>query len=98
MNSALSPWPRRVALFYTALVFFTWILALGASSFSSDLELWPFAVALPWSLLLLSSSHVGLFVVFLAGLFNAGLMYLMLGGWRRLGIVRRRMPLLPPAA
>jgi len=98
MISALSPWPRRAAFLYAALVFLGWILALGASPFSTGLELWPFAVALPWSLLLLHSGPFGLFVVFLAGLVNAGLLYLVLGGWRRIGHLRRRGSLLPPAA
>ena len=96
MASPLSPWPRRVAFLYVALVFLVWILALGTLPYSLGFELLPYVVALPWSLLLLHSGSSWLFVVFLAGLLNAALLYLVLGGWRRVGPIRPRMPLLPP--
>ena len=98
MNRSLSSWPRRMALAYIGLVFLTWALALSSGAFTDRLQTWPIIVALPWSLILLEGGPAGLFGIFLAGLLNAGLLYLFLRGWARRSTARHRPLLLPPAA
>ncbi len=98
MSLSLSPWPRRVALAYFGLVVLTWALALSSMPFSDRMQTWPIIVALPWSLILLEGGAAGLFGIFLAGLLNGGLLYLLLRGWARRSTARHRPLLLPPAA
>ena len=98
MDRSLSPWPRRIALAYIGLVFLTWALALISSPFSDRVQTWPIIVALPWSLILFLGPAAALFGIFLAGLLNAGLLYLLLRGWARRSTARHRPLMLPPAA
>ena len=99
MNFPLSPWPRRVALAYMGLVVLTWVLALSSGPFSDRMQTWPIIVALPWSLILfLDGPAAALFGIFLAGLMNGGLLYLLLRSWARRSTARHRPLLLPPAA
>ena len=98
MNRSLSPWPRRVALAYIGLVFLTWTLALSSNAFTERVQTWPMIVALPWSLILFLGPLGALFGIFLAGLLNAGLLYLFLRDWATRSTARNRTLLLPPAA
>ena len=98
MNRSLSPWPRRMALAYIGLVFLSWALALSSSPFTERVQTWPIILALPWSLILFLGPLGALFGIFLAGLLNAGLLYLFLRGWARRSTTRHRPLLLPPAA
>ena len=97
MNRSLSPWPRRMALAYIGLVFVTWALALSSNAFTERVQTWPLIVALPWSLILFLGPFGALVGIFVAGLLNAGLLYLFLRGWARRSTARHRL-LLPPAA
>lgn len=91
-------WPRSIALVHAALVLVSWILALLLPS-TGAIENLPIIVALPWSLLFLSGGpFFGLFALFWAGLLNSVLLYIALGGWRRIARVGRPRLLLPPAA
>jgi hypothetical protein len=90
--------PRRVALLYVALVFAVWVAALLPGPLSGISQTWPIIVGLPWSLIAFVVGPAGLFLMFLAGIGNAGLLYVILSGWRRLTQGRRRQLLLPPAA
>jgi hypothetical protein len=98
MNRSLSPWPRRLALAYIGFVGLTWVLALSSTPFTDRVQTWPVIVALPWSLLLFLGPLGALFGVFLAGLLNAGLLYLFLRGWAGRSTAHDRPLLLPPAA
>ena len=84
--------PRRVALAYVGIVFFSWVLALWPST-SSTVQALPLIVALPWSLLLLEGGSMPLVALFLAGILNAWILY---------RVLRARRPasrlLLPPAS
>jgi len=95
MTLTPSNWPRRISLAYIGLVFLAWVMALAPSPFSNAAQVWPIIVALPWSLFLLAEGS--LFGIFIAGLLNAALLYILLAGWRRPFPARRRL-LLPPAA
>jgi hypothetical protein len=77
----------------------SWVLAIGVSSFPTDGELAPIALALPWSLFLFNSGGgpLVLFAIFVSGMVNAGIIYLVAGGWRRVASLRRGPFLLPPA-
>jgi hypothetical protein len=101
MRSLPSISPRQAAFLYIALVFTVWIIALLPGPLSSISQTWPIIVALPWSLIFLQngffSGSLWLFLTFLAGILNAGVLYVALRGWRRL-TQRRRQLLLPPAA
>ena len=97
MDTAPSPWPRRTALAYVALVLLCWVVVIAAP-FWHGAEALVVAVGLPWSILLLDLGALGLFSFFLAGLVNAGVLYLLLGGWRRVAMLRGRWSSLPPAA
>lgn len=91
-------WPRRVALVHAALVLASWILALALPS-AGPIENLPIIVALPWSLLFLDGGpFFGLFALFVAGLLNSGLLYIALGGWRRVAQLPKRRLLLPPGS
>jgi hypothetical protein len=98
MNRSLSPWPRRMALAYIGLVVLTWALALSSSPFTDRMQTWPIIVALPWSLILFLGAPAALFGIFLAGLLNAGLLYVFLRGWAKRSTAPHRPLLLPPAA
>ena len=98
MRSLPSLSPGRAALLYVALVFAAWVIALLPGPLSAISQTWPIILALPWSLILLGAGFLGLFLIFLAGVGNALLLYMVLSGWRRLTRVRRRRLLLPPAA
>ena len=93
-----SPWPRRLGLAYAILVFMSWVLAIAVPSFPNDGELVPIALALPWSLFLFNSGggSLALFAIFTGGMLNAGIIYLIAGGWRRVAALRRGPFLLPP--
>jgi hypothetical protein len=97
MNSALSPWPRRAAFAYVTLVFLVWVVAI-AFQFWKGAEVLVVAIGLPWSILPLGGGPFALFGLFLTGIFNAAVLYLLLGGWRRVPLLRRRKLTLPPAA
>ena len=98
MRSLPSLSPGRAALLYAALVFAAWVVALLPGPLSAISQTWPIILALPWSLILLGAGFLGLFLIFLAGIGNALLLYGLLGGWRRFTRARRRQLLLPPAA
>ena len=102
MESQLGPWPRRIALLYATLVFAVWTLAITADPLASHVQDWVFVVGLPWSLLLLGgralTSPLGLVLLFMTGILNARLLYLMAARRRYRPPSRRETPLLPPAA
>ena len=97
MSLSQSPWPRRVTLAYVGLVFFSWVLALWPSSGSDAFQTLPILVSLPWSLILLGAGTLALPGLFLAGLLNASILYILLRGQRQ-RLVSNKLPLqLPPA-
>jgi hypothetical protein len=98
MSSLPSLSPGRATLLYVALVFAAWVTALLPGPLSAISQTWPIILALPWSLIFLGAGSLGLFMIFLAGIGNGLVLYVVLGGWRRLTRVRRRQLLLPPAA
>jgi hypothetical protein len=98
MSSLPSLSPGRAALLYVALAIAAWVIALLPGPLSAISQTWPIILALPWSLILLGAGDLGLFMIFLAGIGNGLLLYVVLGGRRRLTRIRRRRLLLPPAA
>ena len=98
MRSLPSLSPSRAALLYVALVFAAWVIALLPGPLSAISQTWPIILALPWSLVLLGGGFPWLFLMFMAGVGNGLLLYMVFAGWRRLTRMRRRRLLLPPAA
>ena len=99
MNSHSSPWPRRLAGGYIAVVFAVWIIVILPGPFAAGAQNWIFVIGLPWSLLFVSGSALsgplGLVLLFLTGILNASVLYLVAARWSR---VRRDNLLQPPAA
>src|SRR5690242_18073465 len=98
MIRLVSLWPRRLALTYIGFVVLTWVLALTSNPFTYRVQTWAIIFTLPWSLLLFLGPLGALVGIFLAGLLNAGLLYLFLRGWAGRSTAHDRPLLLPPAA